>query len=330
MNETEFYQATKNGALHGAYLLMGEEELTKQEAINRVEGGLDAGFRDLNRQTLQTPSPQDVLSACNQLPFFDAFRVVLVKDWDKDTADALCKKDAILFLPDTTILLLVQRGESKKTDPFFKLLSKQNRVVAFEKLSQDRAVNLVMREAGLKNVSINRATATHLVDMVGLDAYRLKNEFSKAADYAGRNGEVTEEILSLVVTPTTEFAVFTMLEALLAGKKKQGVAMVEKALKEGESAMGLAAFMAGQLKLILTAREYLDMGKSPGAVTKMLCDKPFAVKPYPAKKAVQSAQKRTAASLRQAVAAFERVDLMTRQGIAQDSDALLLGIFSQF
>lgn len=325
MNETEFYQATKNGDLHGAYLLVGEEELTKQEAINRVEERLDPGFKDLNRQTFQAPAPQDVLSACNQLPFFDAFRVVLVKDWDKDTADALCKKDAILFLPDTTVLLLVQRGECKKTDPFFKLLSKQNRVVAFEKLTQDRAINMVMREAGLRNVGINRSTAMRLVDMVGLDAYRLRNEFSKAADYVGRNHEVTEEILSLVVTPTTEFTVFAMLDALLAGKKKQGVAMVEDALKNGESAMGLAAFMAGRLKLILTAREYLDMGKSPDATAKLLGGSLFA-----AKKAVQSAQKRTAASLRQAVTAFERVDVMTRQGLAEDSDALLLGVFSQF
>lgn len=325
MNETEFYQATKNGALHGAYLLVGEEELTKQEAISRVEERLDPGFKDLNRQTLQAPSASDVLSACGQLPFFDAFRMVLVKDWDKETADTLCKKDAILFLPETTILLLVQRGESKKTDPFFKLLSKQNRVVAFEKLSQDRAVNMVMREAGLRNVGVSRGTAMRLVDMVGLDAYRLRNEFSKAADYAGSNHEVTEEILSLVVTPTTEFTVFEMLEALLAGKKKQGVAMVEDALKNGESAMGLAAFMAGRLKLILTAREYLDMGKSPDAAAKLLGGSPYA-----AKKAVQSAQKRTAASLRQAVAAFEQVDIMTRQGLATDSDALLLGIFSQF
>lgn len=325
MNETEFYQATKNGDLHGAYLLVGEEELTKQEAINRVEERLDPGFKDLNRQTFQAPAPQDVLSACNQLPFFDAFRVVLVKDWDKDTADALCKKDAILLLPDTTVLLLVQRGECKKTEPFFKLLSKQNRVVAFEKLTQDRAINMVMREAGLRNVGINRSTAMRLVDMVGLDAYRLRNEFSKAADYVGRNHEVTEEILSLVVTPTTEFTVFAMLDALLAGKKKQGVAMVEDALKNGESAMGLAAFMAGRLKLILTAREYLDMGKSPDATAKLLGGSLFA-----AKKAVQSAQKRTAASLRQAVTAFERVDVMTRQGLAEDSDALLLGVFSQF
>lgn len=325
MNETEFYQATKNGALHGAYLLIGEEELTKQEAIGRVEERLDPGFKDLNRQTLQTPSPGDVLSACGQLPFFDAFRMVLVKDWDKETAEALCKNDAVLFLPDTTVLLLVLRGSCKSTEPFFKLLSKQNRVVAFERLTTDRAVNMVMREAGLKNVRMNRSVASRLVDMVGLDAYRLRNEFSKAADYVGSNHEVMEEILSRVVTPTSEFTVFEMLEALLAGKKKQGFAMVENALKNGENAMGLAAFMTGRLKLMLTAREYLDMGKSPDAAAKLLGGNLYA-----AKKAVQSAQKRTAASLREMIAAFAKVDLMTKQGLASDSDALLLGIFSQF
>ena len=308
MNETEFYQATKNRSLKGAYLLCGEEELTKQEAAVRVEELLDPGFRELNRQSFTRPAAaSEVFAACDQLPLFD-----------ESVSRGLLEKDRLLFLPDTTVLLLLCRGACKKTDPLFKLLAQKNRVAVFEPLTRDRAVNMLLREAGLKNVGLSRSVA-------GYDAYRLRNEFSKAADFIGPRGEVTEAVLGSVVTPTAEFQVFELLETLLAGRRAQGLTMLRQALQQGENALGLAAFLCGRLQLILTAREHLETGKTPEAAAKLLGGSPYA-----AKKAVQSAQKRTAAQWRQVLKAFELVDIQTKQGLAKDSDALLLAVISQF
>lgn len=326
MNETEFYQATKNRSLKGAYLLCGEEELTKQEAAVRVEELLDPGFRELNRQSFTRPAAaSEVFAACDQLPLFDSFRLVEVKEWDESVSRGLLEKDRLLFLPDTTVLLLLCRGACKKTDPLFKLLAQKNRVAVFEPLTRDRAVNMLLREAGLKNVGLSRSVAGLLADRVGYDAYRLRNEFSKAADFVGPRGEVTEAVLDSVVTPTAEFQVFELLETLLAGRRAQGLTMLRQALQQGENALGLAAFLCGRLKLILTAREHLEAGKTPEAAAKLLGGSPYA-----AKKAVQSAQKRTAAQWRQVLKAFELVDIQTKQGLAKDSDALLLAVISQF
>lgn len=186
-------------------------------------------------------------------------------------------------------------------------------------------MNMLLREAGLKNVGLSRSVAGLLADRVGYDAYRLRNEFSKAADFVGPCGEVTEAVLDSVVTPTAEFQVFELLETLLAGRRAQGLTMLRQALQQGENALGLAAFLCGRLKLILTAREHLETGKTPEAAAKLLGGSPYA-----AKKAVQSAQKRTAAQWRQVLKAFELVDIQTKQGLAKDSDALLLAVISQF
>lgn len=279
MNETEFYQATKNRSLKGAYLLCGEEELTKQEAAVRVEELLDPGFRELNRQSFTRPAAaSEVFAACDQLPLFDSFRLVEVKEWDESVSRGLLEKDRLLFLPDTTVLLLLCRGACKKTDPLFKLLAQKNRVAVFEPLTRDRAVNMLLREAGLKNVGLSRSVAGLLADKVGYDAYRLRNEFSKAADFVGPCGEVTEAVLDSVVTPTAEFQVFELLETLLAGRRAQGLTMLRQALQQGGKCFGSGCFSVRAAEAYIDGQGASGNGKDSGSRSKIAGRQPLCCK----------------------------------------------------
>ena len=91
MNESEFYKATQSRALKGPYLLHGEEELTKADAVARVKKLLDPGVLDLNCQSLRNPDVDGFLSAADQLPFFDEMRLLLVEAWEDGLIDALEK-----------------------------------------------------------------------------------------------------------------------------------------------------------------------------------------------------------------------------------------------
>ena len=325
VNESEFYKATQSRALKGPYLLHGEEELTKAEAVARVKKLLDPGVLDLNWQSLQSPDADTLLSAADQLPFFDELRLVLVESWDDALVDALESRNRLLRMADTTVVLFVHRGECRKTNKLFKALAPENRVVAFEKLTVERAVNMLMRESALRNVGLNKATAQVLVDRVGFDAYRLRNEFSKAADYAGPGGMVTTDVLNQTITPSPEYDAFEMLDALLDGKRKKGYALLLNALDRGETPLSLSGFLEGRLKLILTAREHLDRGLDPRAAARQLQGSPYA-----AQIAVKHAQKRTSADLARAVIAFAGVDGNIKQGIYKDRGALLLAVLNTF
>ena len=325
VNESEFYKATQSRALKGPYLLHGEEELTKADAVGRVKKLLDPGVLDLNFQSLRNPDAPTLLSAADQLPFFDELRLILVESWDDALIDALEEKNRLLAMADTSVVLFVYRGECRKTNKLFKALAPENRVVVFEKLTMERAVNMLIRESALRNVGLDRATAQALIDRVGFDAYRLKNEFSKAAGYVGPGGTVTVAVLGETITPSPEYDAFEMLDALLDGKRKKGYAMLLNALDRGESPLSLAGFLEGRLKLILSAREHLDRGLDPRAAARQLPGSPYA-----AQIAVKNAQKRTTGSLRQAVADFAAVDGNIKQGIYRDRDALLLAVMNTF
>ena len=115
------------------------------------------------------------------------------------------------------------------------------------------------------------------------------------------------------------------MSIVLDGKRKKGYAMLLGALDRGETPLGLAGFLEGRLKLVLTAREHLDRGLDPRAAARQLPGSPYA-----AQIAVRNAQKRTQGDLRRAVAAFAGVDGSIKQGLYRDRDALLLAVLNTF
>ena len=333
MNETSLYRETNARTLRGPYLLLGAEELTKQEAVDRVLALLDPSFTDMNLHKLKSPTARDLLNAADQLPFFDAFHIVLVSEWsDADLYDGLAAEDKkapgtlnrFFALPDA-IVLFVRRGDQKETS-FSKLFSARDRLVKFDALTPDRAAKFCIREAALKNTKIDDRTAKALIDMVGADAYRLRNELSKAAGYVGSGGTITKDTLDTVVTASTEYNAFKMLDALVAGNKKAAMRMLESVIGTGkESPMGVAGFLEGRLRLMLIAREMLDQKRPRSEILSRIGGSPYA-----ADNAIKSVQRLTAAQLKNAVAAFAEVNALVKSGERDERNALFYAIYKSF
>lgn len=333
MNETMFFRETNARTLRGPYLLLGGEELTKQEAVERVQKSLDPGFLDMNLHRLKNPNARELLNAAEQLPFFDAFHLVLVSDWsDAELYESLLAEEkkapkAIdrFFALSDAVVLLIRRGDAKETQ-FSKLFSARDRVVRFDPLSPDRAAKFCTREAALHGVTIDDRTARALIDMVGTDAYRLRNELSKACGFVGKNGTITREALEQVVTSSSEYNAFKMLDALLAGNKKAALRMLETELNGGgESAMGVAGFLAGRLRLMLIAREMLDKKRPRPEIVARIGGSPYA-----AGNAIDSAKRHDAKKLRNAVAAFAEVNALVKSGQSDERSALFDAIYRNF
>lgn len=328
MTEKELYDRTNARTLSGAYLLEGAEELTKQQAIDRVTALLDPGFLDLNLKRAKEPDVSAVLDAAHAVPVFDALCVTIFTDFD-DAAlyEGLETRKALdaLFASSDAITLFVRRGSAKETD-FVRLFKEKGRVVSFEPFSEDRAREMCMRLCAKRGVRLDRPEAFQLVDMVGTDAYRLQNEISKLCDYVGSGGTVTRDVLKTVVTPSVEYEVFPMLNALLAGNKKAAMRMLTEAIHDGqENPLRVATFLEGRLKQMLIAKELMEDKRPRPEIIKTLGGNPKA-----AEMTVKNAQKFPLQKLKNAVAAFARINADMKQGLMNESDALLLAIYKSF
>jgi len=328
MTEKELYDRTNARTLSGAYLLEGAEELTKQQAIDRVTALLDPGFLDLNLKKQKEPDVSAVLDAAHAVPVFDALCVTIFTDFD-DAAlyEGLETRKALdaLFASSDAITLFVRRGSAKETD-FVRLFKEKGRVVSFEPFSEDRAREMCMRLCAKRGVRLDRPEAFQLVDMVGTDAYRLQNEISKLCDYVGSGGTVTRDVLKKVVTPSVEYEIFPMLNALLAGNKKTAVRMLTEAMKSGqENPLRVATFLEGRLKQMLIAKELMEEKRPRPEILKTLGGSPKA-----AEMTLRNAQKFPLSRLKAAVAAFARINADMKQGLINESDALILAIYRSF
>ena len=141
----------------------------------------------------------------------------------------------------------------------------------------------------------------------------------------GPGGAVTEEALARCVTPDVEYRVFDLLALLLAGDRRRGYAMLHGMLQSGESALGLASFLEGRVRQMLSARQLLASGMTEAAAARALGGSPYA-----AKKTVQAARRADDAWLRRAVQAFAGVDAQVKQGLLRERDALLLAVYRTF
>ena len=327
LSEQAFWKAAADRSLSGAYLLFGEEELTKLMAVERVMALLDPVGKDLNYLVIRPGDKKELLYACTQLPFFDTLRVLRLREWDKGQAGSMTEDDTLRRVDPATVLLIEMRGE-EKTDPFYKWFAKnaKERMVYFGAFSEDRALNFLQREAALRSVRLEKRTAQKLIALCGTDGFRLRNEFSKAADAVGPGGTVTEEILLRVVSPTREAEAFTILDLLIEGKKKQGMYLLEQDLHKDPRSLpfSYAGLFLSRLKPMLRARLLLDQGKKPAEAVNALGGG------YYCQKIVAQAQKRTAAELREAITAFSEVDTNTKLGTADPDESLVLAIHQSF
>ena len=328
MNESELYKLTNARMLSGAYLFEGAEELTKQQAIDRITALLNPGFTDLNLKRLKEPDVSAVLDAVHAVPVFDTLCVTVFTGFDDAVLfDALEQRKATdaLFRSEGSVVLFVRRGKGKET-PFSKLVAEKGRLVSFDALTEDRAQNMVSILCARRGVRLDRPEAYELVNMVGTDAYRLENEVSKLCDYVGNGRTITRDVLRFVVTPSVEYEVFPMLNALLLGNKKTAMRMLTEAIRDGkENPLKVAAFLEGRLKQMLIAKELLEDKRPRPEILKTLGGSPKA-----AEMTIKNAQKFPLQKLKNAVAAFAEINARMKQGLLNEDDALILAIYRSF
>ena len=110
MERNDFMIAAGKGALSGAYLLHGEEEFLKENAVSSALKLIDPAMRDLNVDILETAQATAVIAAAETLPFMAERRVVLCRAMPKDD-DAARLAAYAEKVPESTVLLFYIKGK---------------------------------------------------------------------------------------------------------------------------------------------------------------------------------------------------------------------------
>ena len=304
-------QLSEGKAPGGAYYLCGEDPYSLNKGIRAVVQLTNPELRDMNVVTLRTPAPADVQNAAETLPFFDERRVVVVAEFDADTANAL--EPYALSTPESTVLLFVRGGKPPLTNPLYKALDKAGRTVVFCAFTPEQADAFLQKRARENGIPLDTAAASLLISYLGVDLGALENTLLLLGAYVGFGNHVTKKAVETCVAPSEEYKVFTILDKLWAGNKREGIYELTGLVGDPtESAMGLATLFERNVRVVVSAKQLLLGGKSEAEITRIL-----DVKPFVAQKAVRSAKKRTLPQLCAMLNAFCEIDWKQKQGLAR-------------
>lgn len=325
MDGIAFMKALNGGSpLGGAYYFCGEDPYSLNKGVRAVIERTNPDLRDMNTTILRAPAPGEVQAAAETMPFFDELRVVVVQEFDADTANAL--EAYIKTMPETTALLFVRPGKPPLTNPLYKAIAGLDRAVSFNPLSDTQLNAFLQKRAKENGILLDESAANRMISFLGSDLGALENTLLMLGAYVGFGNRVTTKAVETCVRKPSEAMVFDIMDDLWSGKKKDGMrALVELVNDPSESAMGLATMFSRNVRTVLNVKQCLLRGKNEAQTAQLL-----GMKPYPAQKAAANAKKRTYAQLLNMMDAFIAVEWNQKQGLGKAADSLILACQENF
>ncbi len=217
-----------------AYLINGEDEFRRESVLKRLRARMaKLGDIDFNNDSFdgETASGDDIVSACNTMPFASEARLVVVTH-----ADALKKPDAealVSYLAgpsDTTVLCLVAAKLAKNTRLYKAVAAVGSRaVIDCAPAKKYELAGKVRGMAVSHGITMNDAAAQRLVDLVGENTVRIDAELQKIALAHGGNAQpVGPAEVDALVARTAEVKPWDFSNAFLARDAKKCLDLLTK------------------------------------------------------------------------------------------------------
>jgi DNA polymerase-3 subunit delta len=266
------------------------------------------------------PDYEALLAAIPAMSLMDSRRYLLadgIERWrDRQLEPVL---GVLAELPPDLSLVLICRDK-----PAAKLLkavkAAKGEVHEFEAPKARDMPRVLVSEAQRLGLRLEPAAARMLVERMGANSVRLRNELERLALWAGEDASVTAADLEEMVTDTSEAAVWSLSDALIEGDAAAALRIGERLIGQGENVTGLIYGLASRLRSACAAAAQLEEGIPAKEVESKL-----KMHPYAAKQLVRRLDGTDLAGLRAGMETLADLELWCRGG-ADYGDELALTI----
>jgi len=271
-------------ALAALYLIAGTDgakiDATRARLRARAEGEGGAGALEVFEPSegRGAPDHEALLAAIPAMSLTESRRYLLadgVERWRDKQLDAVAA--ALDPLPPELTVVLVARAKAPA-----KLLkairAAGGEVHEFEAPKPREMPRILVGEAKRLGFSLDPAAARTLVDRMGANPVRLRNELERLALWAGEGGRVGAADLEAMVSDTSEAAVWALSDALLERDAAKAAELAERLVAQGENVTGLIYGLASRLRKARAAAGQLEDGVPAKQVEAGLGMHPYAAK----------------------------------------------------
>ncbi len=298
-----------------AYLIVGTDEAKIARARGRLreraerEGGPGALELFEAGEGRRSPDAEAMVASLGAISLIASWRYLLVdgvESWGKADADRAV--EALTHIPPETTVALVAHGKAPAgLDKAVK--GAGGEVLSYDAPRERELPKQLVAEAKELGFDLDAGAARLLVERLGPRPMRLRTELERLALWAGEGGEVGVADLQAMVADTSEEAIWSLADAVVAGDDAAAMRLAERLVAQGEALPRIVYSLAPRLHEALRAASELEAGKPAGEVAKGL-----SMHPYAAKVLVSKVKGRTPADLDASIRALADLELWTRGG----------------
>ena len=265
--------AKSDTPLLGAYLVVGTDELKRETVLKRLrdrvakEGDLSFNSEQFNGEVA---SAEQIVAACNTLPFASNVRMVVVL-----AADKLAKAEAeqlVAYLESpckTTVLALVAAGLAKNTRLYKAVAALgKNAVIDCSPPRKSDLPNQVRAMSLTHGVAITPAAAHALIDLVGENTVALNAELAKLALAHTGNDPISDGEVMALVARVAEAKPWEFVDAFSSRNVAKCI-LVEQRI-ESVGPISLLARCVMRIRELLCAKSLAQRGQPPSAMAAYL------------------------------------------------------------
>ena len=310
--------------LAALYLIAGTDsakiDATRARLRARAEGEGGAGALEVLEPSegRGAPDHEALLAAIPAMSLTEARRYLLadgVERWREKQLDAVAGALAGLP-PDLTVVLVARDKAPAKLAKAVKAAGGE--LHEFEAPKPREMPRVLVGDAKRLGFALDPAAARMLVERMGANPVRLRNELERLALWAGEGGKVGAADLEAMVSDTSEAAVWALSDALLERDAAKAGALAERLLSQGENVTGLVYGLASRLRKACVAATQLEDGVPAKQVESGL-----GMHPYAAKQLVARVGRTSVEHLRGATTTLADLEVWCRGG-AEYGDELAL------
>jgi DNA polymerase-3 subunit delta len=311
-------------SLSSLYLIAGTDQAkidaTRGRLRARAEGDGGAGALEIFEPSEGRGGPdhEALLMAIPAMSLTETRRYLLadgVERWRERQLEPVIAALASLP-PDLTVVLIARAKAPAKLAKAVK--AGGGEIHEFEAPKARDMPRLLVADAKRLGYVLEPAAARVLVERMGANPVRLRNELERLSLWAGEGGRVGAGDLEAMVSDTSEAAVWALSDALLERDPARAASLAERLISQGENVTGLIYGLASRLRKACAAAAQIEEGVPPKQVESSL-----GMHPYAARQLVARLGRTSLEDLHEATVVLAELEVWCRGG-ADYGDELAL------
>lgn len=277
----------------GVYLVLGEEDCLRDQAIEKIRRDVSAGSTDANpsdARMTQTPdadlfafhvlygdetNAREILACVQEVPFLATHQVVLLKWADKLPAREGEGLVPYFSSPSDSTTLIISAAKLDGRMKWVQALKKQAVAVDCAPLRDNQPLGWIRQEAARLSLRLDPEAAGLLKDMAGDGLYRVRRELEKVSLYLPRGETVKAQDVLAVQGMEPGASVFDLAGTIMQADYSSSLNVLEKNLETGQAPLQILGALLWQYRRLWKAKDGLSRGVGESVVGKSLGIPPF-------------------------------------------------------